>query len=166
MTMPKFFVSFFNFINDQCTEHIASHYIVPRHIESVVLGLSNLNVYSWSTHTHTHTTMFKQCTWGRLVSIVWQLNWLHVPQAIIRKRITFKELHTCSSPPSWEFNPLTQCLLVATPAPRIAWSLWHQIGVRMWFFQVIIRNHTNGMKSVISLFQRYQQHKYVNTCID
>ena len=32
------------------------------------------------------------------------------------------------------------------------------------FFQEIIHNHAKEMKSVISLFQRYQQHKSVNTC--
>ena len=67
-----------------------------------------------------------------------------------------------------EFNPLTQCLLVATPAPGTEWLLWHQIGVRrrrtrMWFYKVIIHNHAKGMKSVMSLFQRCQQNKCVNT---
>ena len=37
----------FYFIIGQCNEHIASHYIVPRHIESTILGLS----YSWNTAT-------------------------------------------------------------------------------------------------------------------
>ena len=46
-----------------------------------------------------------QCTWGRLVSSEWQLNWLHVSQAIIRKQISYiKELHTCPSPPSWNYQ--------------------------------------------------------------
>ena len=35
---------FLNFILGQCTEHIASHYFVPRHIDSTILRLSN----SWS----------------------------------------------------------------------------------------------------------------------
>ena len=51
----------------------------------------------------------------------------------------------------------------SNPMPR-------QIGVRrrrtrMWFFQVILHNHAKGMKSVISLFQRYQQQRYVSTRI-
>ena len=37
----------FYFIIGQCTEHIASHYIVPRHIDSTILRLSN----SWYTTT-------------------------------------------------------------------------------------------------------------------
>ena len=55
--------------------------------------------------------------------------------------------------------------------PGMVWLLWYQIGVRtqrtrMWFlFQVNMHNHAKRMKSVISLFQRYQQHKCVNTCI-
>ena len=40
---------FFYFINGQCTEHITSHYIVLRHTESTILGLSN----SWYTTTST-----------------------------------------------------------------------------------------------------------------
>ena len=32
-------------------------------------------------------------------------------------------------------------------------------------FQVIIHNYAKGIKSAISLFQRYQQHKCVNTCM-
>ena len=39
----------FYFINGQCTEHITSHYIVLRHTESTILGLSN----SWYTTTST-----------------------------------------------------------------------------------------------------------------
>ena len=35
------FCCFFNSIIGQCTVHIASHYIVPRHIESTILRLSN-----------------------------------------------------------------------------------------------------------------------------
>ena len=35
------------------------------------------------------TAIFKQCTLGRLVSIKWQLNLLHVSQAIIRKQIYY-----------------------------------------------------------------------------
>ena len=40
---------FFNSFIGQCTEHIASHYIVPRHIESTILRLSN----SWYPTTST-----------------------------------------------------------------------------------------------------------------
>ena len=42
-------LNFFYFINGQCTEHITSHYIVLRHTESTILGLSN----SWYTTTST-----------------------------------------------------------------------------------------------------------------
>ena len=35
----------------------------------------------------TYTAMFEQCTWGRLVSIEWQLNWFHVSQAIILEKL-------------------------------------------------------------------------------
>ena len=53
--------------------------------------------------------------------------------------------------------------------PGMEWLLWYQTCVqwpttRMWFFQVIMHNHAKGMKSVISLFQRYEQHKYWHWC--
>ena len=37
-----------------CTEHMAAHYIVPRHVESIVLGLSN----SWYTTTSTTSNTY------------------------------------------------------------------------------------------------------------
>ena len=55
MTMPWVGVVllFYTSIIGQCTEHIASHYIVPRHIESTILRLSN----SWyPTTSTTHNT--------------------------------------------------------------------------------------------------------------
>ena len=50
MTMPYFL----NSIVGQCTEHIAWHYIAPRHIESTISRLSN----SWYTTTSTTSTTY------------------------------------------------------------------------------------------------------------
>ena len=44
----------FNFIFGQCTEHIAPHYIVSRHIDSTILRLSN----SWYTTTFTTSNTY------------------------------------------------------------------------------------------------------------
>ena len=52
MTMP--WVFFFNSIIGQWTEHIASHYIVPRHIKSTILRLSN----SWYPTTSTNPNTY------------------------------------------------------------------------------------------------------------
>ena len=45
---------FFYFIIGQCTEHIASHYIVSRHIDGTILQLSN----SWYTTTSTTSNTY------------------------------------------------------------------------------------------------------------
>ena len=45
----SFFVFFLGFIIGQCTEYIASQYIVPRHIDSTILRQSN----SWYATTST-----------------------------------------------------------------------------------------------------------------
>ena len=58
MAMP--WVIFFNFIISQCTEYIASHYIVPRHIESIILRLSNSWYPTTSTTPNTYIDYWSQ----------------------------------------------------------------------------------------------------------
>ena len=51
---------FFNSFIGQCTEHIASHYIVPRHIESTILRLSNSWYPTTSTTPNTYIDYWSQ----------------------------------------------------------------------------------------------------------
>ena len=51
---------FFYFINGQCTEHITSHYIVLRHTESTILGLSNPWYTTTSTISNTYIDYWSQ----------------------------------------------------------------------------------------------------------
>ena len=51
---------FFNSIIGQCTEHIASHYIVLRHIESTILRLSNSWCPTTSTTPNTYINYWSQ----------------------------------------------------------------------------------------------------------
>ena len=58
---------FLNFNIGQCTEHIASHYIVPRHIDSTILRLSNLWYITTST---TYTDYWSQADDVQSLNIV------------------------------------------------------------------------------------------------
>ena len=59
---------FFNSIIGQWTEHIASHYIVPRHIESTILRLSN----SWyPTTSTTPNTYCPACRTSLIATRFW-----------------------------------------------------------------------------------------------
>ena len=66
---------FFNSIIGQCTEHIPSHYIVPRHIESTILRLSN----SWYPTTSTTPNTYIDY-WSQADAV--QSPWLHVVPSI------------------------------------------------------------------------------------
>ena len=66
-----FLFSFLNSIIGQCTVHIAPHYIVPRHIESTILRLSNLwypatsttpNTYIWSLKSSWRCPVTQRCS--------------------------------------------------------------------------------------------------------
>ena len=67
MTMSYFF---FNSIIGQCTEHIASHYIVPRHIESTILRLSNSWYPTTSTTPNTYIDYWSQADAVQSLNVV------------------------------------------------------------------------------------------------
>ena len=67
MTMPWVF---FNSMIGQCTEHIASHYIVSRHIESTILRLSNSWYPTTSTTPNTYIDYWSQADAVQSLNVV------------------------------------------------------------------------------------------------
>ena len=64
------FLLSYNFIIGQCTEHIASQYIVPWHIESTILRLSNLWHPTTSTFPNTYIDYWSQADAVQSLNIV------------------------------------------------------------------------------------------------